>query len=133
MERSPSKRSTPSTELQTNAFNTPAIYRDTIFGFGGNRTAGFIHATNLADGALSGNKPAEEWTSQQNLVVADGLIFALTKNDEMVLAEASRDGYKELGRVDTKLDLGRPQQPTIANGRLYLRGMKSVVCYQITP
>ena len=121
------------TELQTNAYNTPAIHQDTIFGFGGNRTAGFIHATNFSDGTLLWKHANREWTNQQNLIVADGLIFALTKNNEMVLAEASRDGYKELGRVDTKLDLGRPQQPTIANGRLYLRGMESVVCYQITP
>jgi outer membrane protein assembly factor BamB len=120
-------------DFQNNAYNTPAIYKDAIFGFGGNKTAGFIHATNFEDGELLWKKANREWTNQQNLVIADGLIFALTKNNELVLAEASREGYKELGRVDTKLDLGRPQQPTIANGRLYLRGMESVVCYKITP
>ncbi len=93
----------------------------------------FRHATNFADGSLLWKHADREWTSQQNLVIADGLIFALTKNNELVLAEANREGYKELSRVDTKLDLGRPQQPTIANGRLYLRGMQSVVCYKITP
>ncbi len=122
-----------SSELQNNAYNTPAIYEDAIFGFGGNKTAGFIHATNFADGELLWKRADREWTNQQNLIIADGLIFALTKNNELVLAEANREGYKELSRVDTKLDLGRPQQPTIANGRLYLRGMQSVVCYQITP
>lgn len=122
-----------STELQNNTYNTPAIYDDAIFGFGGNKTAGFIHATNLADGSLLWKQADREWTNQQNLVIADGLIFALTKNNELVLAEASREGYKELGRVDTRIDLERPQQPTIANGRLYLRGMDTVVCYQITP
>ncbi len=121
-----------SPDLQANAFNTPAIYRDTVFGFGGNKTAGFIHATNFADGKLLWKQADREWTTQQSLVIADGLIFALTANNEMVLAEASREGYKEISRVDTKMDLGRPQQPTIANGRLYLRGMDTVVCYQIT-
>lgn len=121
------------TELQANAYNTPAIYRDAVFGFGGNKTAGFIHATNFADGSLLWKEAGREWTNQQNLVIADGLIFALTKNNELVLAEASRDGYQELGRVDTKVELERPQQPTIANGRLYLRGMDTVVCYQIVP
>ena len=120
-------------EFQANAFNTPAIYDDAIFGFGGNKTAGFIHATNFADGTLLWKQADREWTNQQNLIIADGLIFALNKNNELVLAEASREGYKELGRVDTRIDLGRPQQPTIANGRLYLRGMDTVVCYQITP
>lgn len=120
-------------EFQNNAYNTPAIYRCAVFGFGGNKTAGFIHATNFGDGRLLWKKADREWTNQQNLVIADGLIFALTKNNELVLLEASREEYKELGRVDIKLDLGRPQQPTIANGRLFLRGMESVVCYQITP
>ncbi len=121
------------TELQANTYNTPAIYEGAVFGFGGNKTAGFIHATNFADGSLLWKEAGREWTNGQNLVIADGLIFALTKNNELVLAEASRDGYKELGRVDTKVDLERPQQPTIANGRLYLRGMDTVVCYQVAP
>ena len=41
------------------------------------------------------------------------------------MGEASRDGFNELGRVQLKIELGRPQQPTIANGRLYLRGLQS--------
>jgi outer membrane protein assembly factor BamB len=118
-------------DVQANAYNTPAVYQGAVFGFGGNKTAGYIHATNFEDGSLLWKHADREWTNQQNLIVADGLLFALTKNNELVMAEPSRDGYKELARVDTKLDLGRPQQPTIANGRMYLRGMQSVVCYQV--
>jgi outer membrane protein assembly factor BamB len=120
-----------STELQTNAYNTVAVYRDAVFGFGGNRTAGFLHCTNFEDGRLLWKEESREWTNSQNLVIADGLIFALTKNNELVLAEASREGYRESGRVDLGVDLGRPQQPTIANGHLYIRGMETVICYQI--
>jgi outer membrane protein assembly factor BamB len=120
-----------STELQTNNYNTVAVYDDAVFGFGGNRTAGFLHATNFADGRLLWKEESREWTNCQNLVVADGLIFALTKENELVMAEASREGYRELGRVSLNVDLGRPQQPTIANGRLYIRGMQSVECYRI--
>jgi outer membrane protein assembly factor BamB len=120
-----------STELQNNMFNTVAVYQDAVFGFGGTRTFGFIHCTNFEDGRLLWKEESREWTKDQNLAVADGLIFALTKNDEMVLAEASRDGYRELGRVAVKTELDMPQQPTIANGRLYLRGKNTVVCYQV--
>ena len=120
-----------STELQNNMFNTVAIVQDAVFGFGGTRTFGFLHCTNFEDGSLLWKQESREWTKDQNLVVADGLIFALTKNDEMVLAEASRDGYHELGRVAVKTELDMPQQPTIANGRLYLRGKNTVVCYQV--
>jgi hypothetical protein len=120
-----------STELQTNAYNTVAIYQDAVFGFGGNDRAGFLHCTNFADGELLWRQGGREWTSEQNLVIADGLIFAVNKNNELILAEASREGYHELGRVNVAMDLGRPQQPTIANGRLYLRGKEAVVCYQV--
>ena len=78
-----------------------------------------------------GNEKSREWTNEQNLVIADGLIFAITSKGELVLADASRDGYRELGRVKVPADLDKPQQPTIANGRLYIRGTNAVVCYQV--
>jgi outer membrane protein assembly factor BamB len=120
-----------STELQNNMFNTVAVYHDAVFGFGGNRSAGFLHCTDFADGRLLWKEASREWTKDQNLIIADGLLFCLTKQGDLVMAEATRDGYRERGRVRLNVDLGRPQQPTIANGRMYLRGIQTVVCYQI--
>jgi outer membrane protein assembly factor BamB len=122
-----------STDLQTNKYHTPSIYQGAVFGFGGGAKAGFLHATNLDDGLLLWKRAAPEWTNEQNLMIADGLIFALTKDDQLVLAEASRDAYKELGRFHLGKDikLGRPQHPTLANGRLYIRGSESVACFQV--
>jgi len=122
-----------STELQTNFFHTASIYDGAVFGFGGGSKAGFLHATNFDDGRLLWKEESRDWTKDQNMVIADGLIFALTKNDELVLAEASRHRYRELGRVRPGIELGRQQQPLIANGRLYLRGSRWVVCYKIVP
>jgi outer membrane protein assembly factor BamB len=122
-----------STELQTNFFHTASIYDGAVFGFGGGSKAGFLHATNFDDGRLLWKEESRDWTKDQNMVIADGLIFALTKNDDLVLAEASRERYRELGRVRPGIELGRQQQPTIANGRLYLRGSRWVVCYKIVP
>jgi outer membrane protein assembly factor BamB len=120
-----------STELQTNQYNTPAIYEGAVFGFGGNRRAGFLHCTDFEDGRLLWKEASDDWTKDQNLIVADGLLFALTRNEELVMAEATREGYRELARMPIAVELGRPQQPTIANGRMYLRGTQSVVCYQV--
>jgi len=122
-----------STELQTNMYNTVAIDDDAVFGFGGNKRIGFLHCTNLDDGRLLWRQDSEDWTSEQNLVVADGLIFALTKKNELVMAEAGREGYRELGRVALGIELGRPQQPTIANGRMYIRGDTTVICFKVVP
>lgn len=122
-----------STELQNNAFNTVAIHDNAVFGFGGGDTAGFLHCTDLDDGRLLWKESSRDWNRERNLVIADGLIFAITRGDELAMAEASREGYRELGRIRPGIKLGRPQQPTIANGRLYLRGDQEVVCYRITP
>ncbi|MBN1417935.1 MAG: PQQ-binding-like beta-propeller repeat protein, partial [Planctomycetes bacterium] len=120
-----------STDLQTNNFNTVAIVDDAVFGFGGGDNRGFLHATDLGDGRLLWKVEGDDWTKNQQLVVADGLIFAIARKDELVLAAAGREGCEELGRVAAGIELGRPQQPTIANGRLYLRGLDSVVCFGI--
>jgi hypothetical protein len=120
-----------STELQTNNYNTVAVFQDAVFGFGGNKRVGFLHCTNLADGELLWRQDSRDWTINQNLIIADGLLFALTQHDELVMGEASRSGFEERGRVKLDVELGRPQQPTIANGRLYIRGLQSVACYQV--
>jgi outer membrane protein assembly factor BamB len=120
-----------STELQTNNYNTVAIHDGSVFGFGGGKQAGFLHGTDLEDGRLLWKDEGRHWTKDQNLVVADGLIYALTSGNELVLAEANREAYRELGRFQLDVEVGRPQQPTIANGRLYIRGVHEAACYQI--
>jgi len=120
-----------STDLQNNMYHTASIYEGAVFGFGGGAKAGFLHCTNFDDGRLLWKQEGRDWTKDQNMCVADGLIFALTRSDEVVLAEASRERYRELGRVRPGIELGRQQQPTIANGRMYLRGSRWVVCYKI--
>ncbi len=120
-----------STDLQNNAYNTVAIYQNAVFGFGGNKRAGFLHCTNYEDGELLWKDAGRQWTNEQNLVIADGLLFALNSDNELVMAEASRDAFHELGRVKVPVEMGRPQQPTIANGRMYLRGKNAIVCYQV--
>ena len=78
-----------STELQINNYNTVAILQDAVFGFGGNKRVGFLHCTNLADGKLLWRQDSQDWTKDQNLIIADGLLFALTQKDE------TRDGRGE--------------------------------------
>jgi len=121
-----------STELQLNNYNTVAIYKDAVFGFGVGNEGGFIHCTELNDGSLLWKQTGEDWGKDQQLIIADDLIFALTKGEDLVMAEASREGFHELGRVKLNMDLGLPQHPTIANGRMYIRGNQWVACYQIS-
>ncbi len=97
-----------STELQANMFNTVAIHEDAAFAWR-HRTAGFLHCTDLPTAACSEAGRPRMDQLQQNLVIADGQIFALTANNELVLADATCTGYRERGRVDLETRFRTPQ------------------------
>ena len=122
-----------STRLQCNAYHTVSVVDGAVYGFGLSAVHEALQCTDAETGELLWEQANAEWSRRGNLVVADGLIFALTKKDELVLAEANKTGYRELGRVNPGIKLGIQQQPTIFDGRLYLRGNDTVVCYQVGP
>jgi outer membrane protein assembly factor BamB len=122
---------TQSNKLQCNSFHTVSVVNGAVYGFGLATDQEALQCTDFETGELLWQEAGPDWSRRGNLTVADGLIFALTKQDELVLAEANRTGYKELGRVNPGIKLGFQQQPTIFNGRLYLRGNTTVVCYQV--
>ena len=120
-----------SKSLMCNGFHTPSVYEGAVFGFGRGDSYDALQCIDLLSGKLLWQQENQEWSRNGNMIVADGLIFALTKHDELVLAEAGKNGYKELGRVNPGIRLGIQQQPTIFNGRLYLKGNDTIVCYQV--
>ena len=118
-----------SSSNQQNFFHTPSIHDGAVYGFSTSR----LQCTSLDSGELLWEqREPRDWDTKQQLIVADGLIFALTRSRELVMAEANKAGYKELGRVRHGLEIHHTQQPTLANGRLYIRGLDTVVCYQLT-
>jgi outer membrane protein assembly factor BamB len=121
-----------STQLQCNMYHTPSIHDGAVFGFGrGTTNQAALQCTSFDDGRLLWQMETPDWKRDRQLTVADGLLFALTVRDELVLAGASRAGYHELGRFDPKVKMGLPQQPMICNGRLYLRGDDTLACFAI--
>jgi outer membrane protein assembly factor BamB len=120
-----------STRLQCNAYHTVSVVDGAVYGFGMGIEHEALQCTDLETGNLLWEQAGPDWNRRENLTVADGLIFALTKKDELVLAEANKTAYQELGRVNPGIKLGIQQQPTLFNGRLYLRGNDTVVCYEV--
>ena len=112
---------------QVNMYHTVAVLDGAVYGFGRRS----LQCTSLETGRLLWEESGADWSMSQQLIVADGLIFAITKTEDLVLIEANQTGYRELGRVAIRTDLGIPQQPTIANGRLSIRGTTTVICYQV--
>jgi len=111
--------------VQWNSHNTPAVIDGCVYGFG----SGNLQCTKIEDGSILWQ---QQWNTDRHLIAADGLLFIATNKGDLVLAEANKTGYKELGRVATGINLdGNTQQMTIANGRLYQHGDKFIVCYDV--
>lgn len=111
---------------QCNLYNTVAVLDGCVYGF----SNGMLQCTRLADGQVLWEKEDRDWSGGPQLIVADGLIFALGAFN-LTLVEATPAGYRECGRLRHGVHLGYPQQPTLANGRLYIRGDKEIVCYDV--
>lgn len=67
---------------------------------------------------------------------ADGCLYLHGEKGDVALVEATPDGYREKGRFTPpgQPDRGRSQAwayPVVANGRLYIRDLGSLWCYDI--
>ncbi len=69
---------------------------------------------------------------------ADGLLYVHGENGEMALVEASPDAYREKGRFTPPSPPKhvRPREmawtyPVVANGRLYIRDLGTLWCYDV--
>ncbi len=67
-----------------------------------------------------------------SLVAADGMLYLLSENHEVALAEATSEEYREHGRFKIP-SRGRPSwaHPVVAGGRLYIRDQESLTAYDV--
>ncbi len=68
-----------------------------------------------------------------NLIIADGLIYVIDgKNGDLYMAEASPEGYKQLG----KASFLKPPEPwaplAFKDGKLVIRDMHKMFCLDVT-
>ncbi len=66
------------------------------------------------------------------LTMADGKLFLLGERHGVALAEASVEGYEELGRFEIE-DRGQPAwaHPVVSNGRFYIRNWDELTVYDV--
>lgn len=94
----------------------------------GNYIYGFDNATLRCISAESGEDVwAKRLLGKGSLILADGLLIALGDRGQLVLAEATPAGYEERGRMQV-FDDKTWTSPTLAGGKLFLRGQKELVC-----
>lgn len=67
-----------------------------------------------------------------SLVVADGMLYLQSERNQVALAEATPEGYRERGRFRIP-SRGRPSwaHPVVAGGRLYIRDQGYLTAYDV--
>jgi outer membrane protein assembly factor BamB len=63
------------------------------------------------------------------ILLSDGKLLTLDDGGFLVLAKGGAEGYEELARA--KVCSGTFCNPVLANGRLYVRDAKEVICYDL--
>ena len=66
-----------------------------------------------------------------SLILADGRLFLLDENGDLVQIEASPDGYKEVARARILNAPPCRAQPALAGGRLYARDGNKLGCWDL--
>lgn len=101
------------------------------FLYGLDNVGGAGPVTNL--NCVNANTGARVWQKLRfgkgNLIAADGKLYVVTIDGELVIVRANPERFEELSRA--KLLEGSRQAPALLDGRLYVRDSKEIVCVDI--
>jgi hypothetical protein len=115
-------------ELLSNHYSTSVHEKGYLYGFDGRQEAGaHLRCIELKTGKVS-------WTCEQagcgSMVLAERRLIILTEKGDLVLVEATPDAYKEIARASVLSGTCR-SLIALANGRLYGRDEKRLVCWNL--
>lgn len=109
--------------LMRNHFSSSVLYEGHIYGFD-NATLKCIVAE------TGEQKWVQRGYGKGSLVAADGLLYILSDQGQLILAEATPAGFQEKGKVQV-LEGRAWTVPALAHGRLYLRNDKEVIALDV--
>ncbi|QDU97256.1 outer membrane protein assembly factor BamB family protein [Lignipirellula cremea] len=107
-------------------WQTPVLIDGYLYGFDNVGSAGPVTHLTCLEAATGKRMWQETRFGKGNLIAVDGKLLMTTFTGELVLAKIDPQEYKELGR--TRLTGPTRQAPVVANGRIYLRDNREVVC-----
>jgi outer membrane protein assembly factor BamB len=116
-------------DMKNQAANS-ILYEGFLYGFDGDVDSGVLTCIDFKTGQ---KKWAKDDLKAGSLMIADGKIVAMSSKGDLVLAEASPQAYKELGRVPV---LGGASKcwtmPILCGGRIYCRNQAGdLVCLSV--
>ncbi|MFT5030817.1 MAG: outer membrane protein assembly factor BamB [Candidatus Binatia bacterium] len=117
------------TSVMRNEWQTSILLNGHLYGMDNVGGAGPITHLTCIEAATGKRVWQEARFGKGNLIAADGKLFISTMRGEIVIARATPKGHEEIGRA--KLFKGSRTAPALANGRLYLRDDKEIVCLNV--
>jgi outer membrane protein assembly factor BamB len=109
------------TDQMNNLFSTCVLWKGHLYGFDGDREGpAFLRCLDFETGSV---KWSHEGLGKGTLMIADGKLIMMSDSGELVIAEATPDGYKELSRVKVLEGLCWTV-PVLSHGRIYCRSLK---------
>jgi outer membrane protein assembly factor BamB len=110
-------------------YNTPVRKDGYLYGIDGRQEQGArLRCVELKTGQVKWEK---EPFGCASMILADGQIIALTENGDLVLIEPTPDGYREKARAAVLKDGPCRAEIALADGRLYGRDRKRLVCWNL--
>ena len=111
------------------AIGGAVLVGDHLYGVAGN-------ALMCAEFATGKEKWSERGIGAGSVLFADGHLYVHGENGDVALVEATPEGYREKGRFTPPDQPNRGQSkawayPVVANGKLHLRDLDSVWCYDV--
>ncbi|HBI44198.1 MAG TPA: alcohol dehydrogenase [Planctomycetales bacterium] len=118
-----------SNEVLSCHYGTPVYHEGYLYGFDGRQE----ETARLRCVALKSGKV--QWTAESfgcgSMIVADGKLIILTENGDLVLANASKEKYEELARAAVLTNRPCRAPIALADGRLYGRDGRKLVCWDL--
>ncbi len=110
-------------------YNTPVYQDGYLYGIDGRQENGArLRCVELKTGKVKWEKDRFGCAS---LLLADGQIVALTEDGDLVLIDATPDGYKEKSRATVLKVAPCRAEIALADGKLYGRDGKKLVCWNV--
>ena len=109
--------------LMRNHFSSSVLYEGHIYGF-----------DNASLKCMVAETGEQKWVQRGygkgSLIAADGLLYILSDQGQLILAEATPEGFHEKGKVQV-LEGRSWTAPVLSHGRLYLRNDKEMIVVDV--
>ncbi|MDF1745432.1 MAG: PQQ-like beta-propeller repeat protein [Gimesia sp.] len=116
-------------EIMSSQYTTPIEYGGTLIGIDGRQDIGPTRLLCFDPQTKKVNWSQDDF-GYATLLEADNKLILMKTDGTLVLAEASREKYKELGRARV-LNSTTRALPALSNGRLFVRDEKTLKCLQL--